>query len=40
VTESPDDRLVVLIGAGHARLLLQLIADSGDYELVSALDYL
>jgi hypothetical protein len=31
VTDSPDDRILVIYGAGHAKLLTELAEDSGEY---------
>lgn len=39
ITESKDDRILVLIGAGHVKLLQQFIQDSGEYELEKAGKY-
>lgn len=33
VTESKDDRILVIYGAGHAMLLQQFVEDSGEYYL-------
>jgi hypothetical protein len=33
ITESKDDRILVIIGGGHVKLLQQFIEDSGDYNL-------
>lgn len=33
ITESSEDRILVLIGAGHTKLLQQFIQDSGEYDL-------
>jgi hypothetical protein len=40
ITESKDDRILVIIGAGHAKLLQQFIEDSGEYNLERAGKYL
>jgi hypothetical protein len=39
ITESKDDRILVIIGGGHVRLLQQFIEDSGDYNLEKAGKY-
>lgn len=39
ITESKDDRILVLIGAGHAKLLQQFIEDSGEFDLEKASKY-
>ncbi len=31
ITESKNDRILIIIGAGHAKLLQQFIEDSGEY---------
>ena len=36
VTETKDDRILVIFGAGHAKLLQQFIEDSGEYILEGA----
>lgn len=33
ITESKDDRILVIIGGGHVKLLQQFIEDSGEYNL-------
>lgn len=33
ITESPNDRILVLYGAGHLKLLQQFAKDSGEYDL-------
>ncbi len=40
ITESAAERILVLIGVGHVKLLQQFIADSGFYCLESPLLYL
>jgi hypothetical protein len=40
ITESKDDRILVVFGAGHAKLLQQFIEDSGEYNLERAGKYL
>jgi hypothetical protein len=37
---SPDDRILVLYGAEHCKILCDFITDYSDFELVNALDYL
>lgn len=39
VTETKDDRILVIFGAGHAKLLQQFIEDSGKYILEGAGGY-
>ena len=39
-TESPDDRILVVYGAGHNKLLNQLAIESAFYEVESPLKYL
>jgi hypothetical protein len=39
ITESKDDRILVIFGAGHAKLLQQFIEDSGEYNLERANKY-
>ncbi|MDZ7660383.1 DUF5694 domain-containing protein [Fodinibius sp.] len=39
-TESPDDRILVVYGAGHNYLLNQFARESGFYEVESPLNYL
>ncbi len=39
VTQSKDDRTLVIIGAGHVKLLQQFIEDSGEYNLERAGKY-
>ena len=33
ITDSGDDRILIIFGAGHAKLLQQFIEDSGEYNL-------
>lgn len=40
VAESPNDRVLVLIGNGHLKLLQQFISDSGEYDLEKLNKYL
>ena len=40
ITESDDDRILLIIGAGHTFLVQQFLEDSGDYIVESPLDYL
>lgn len=40
ITESPDDRILLIIGSGHVRLLQQFVEDSGYYILGDPLKYL
>ena len=40
ITESDDDRLLLMIGAGHVFLVKQFLEDSGDYIIESPLKYL
>lgn len=40
ITDSPADRILVIYGAGHAKLLNQFAAESGYYEVESPLKYL
>jgi hypothetical protein len=37
---SPDERILLIIGAGHAYLLRQFARESGFFRLESPLDYL
>jgi len=37
---SPQDRVLVIIGAGHAKLLGDFVAEADDLDLVDPLDYL
>ena len=39
ITESKNDRILVIIGGGHVKLLQQFIEDSGDYNLEKAGKY-
>ena len=40
IAESADDRILLIIGAGHVFLVQQFLEDSGDYIVESPLDYL
>ena len=40
ITESTDDRILLIIGAGHVYLIQQFLEDSGDYIVESPLKYL
>jgi hypothetical protein len=40
ITESPDDRILVIYGSGHSKLLNQLTIDSNFYNVVRPLDIL
>ena len=40
ITESDDDRILLIIGAGHVFLVQQFLEDSGDYIIESPLKYL
>ena len=40
ITESADDRILLIIGAGHVYLIQQFLEDSGDYIVESPLKYL
>ena len=40
ITESTDDRILLIIGAGHVYLIQQFLEDSGDYIVESPLEYL
>lgn len=40
ITESTDERILLIIGAGHVFLIQQFLEDSGDYILESPLKYL
>lgn len=40
ITESPDDRILVVYGAGHNKLLNQFARESGFYDVRSPLEYL
>lgn len=33
LSETPDDRILVIIGAGHTKLLRQFVNDAGEFEL-------
>lgn len=35
-----DDRILLVIGVGHCKILRQLVQDSRDFELVEANSYL
>ncbi|HEY3120472.1 MAG TPA: DUF5694 domain-containing protein [Vicinamibacteria bacterium] len=37
---APKDRVLVLIGSGHGKLLRQFLRESPDVELASVLEYL
>lgn len=37
---NPNERILVIIGAGHARLLQQFVAESGDFDLEKLNQYL
>jgi hypothetical protein len=39
ITESQDDRILVIIGGNHVKLLQQFIEDSGEYNLERAVRY-
>ena len=39
IPESKEDRVLVMIGAGHVKLLQQFIEDSGEYNLERATKY-
>jgi hypothetical protein len=39
ITQSKDDRILIIFGAGHAKLLQQFIEDSGEYNLDRASKY-
>jgi hypothetical protein len=36
----PDDRILVIYGAGHCKILKDLVSEYKDFELVDTLDYL
>jgi hypothetical protein len=36
----PSDRILVIYGAGHCKILQQLVSDYKEFELVDAMDYL
>ena len=40
ITDSPADRILVIYGAGHAKLLNQFARESGYYDVESPLNYL
>ena len=40
ITESTDDRILLIIGAGHVFLVQQFLEDSGNYNIESPLKYL
>ena len=40
ITESADDRILLIIGVGHVFLVQQFLEDSGDYIIESPLKYL
>ena len=40
ITESTEDRILLIIGAGHVYLIQQFLEDSGDYIVESPLKYL
>ena len=40
LADSPNERIFVIIGAGHLKLLQQFVKDSGELELVQANKYL
>lgn len=40
ITESTDDRILLVVGAGHVYLIQQFLEDSGDYIVESPLQYL
>ena len=40
ITESADDRILLIVGAGHVYLVQQFLEDSGDYIIESPLQYL
>ncbi len=40
ITESADDRILLIIGAGHVYLVQQFLVDSGDYIVENPLQYL
>lgn len=40
LTDSPDDRILVVYGVGHAKLLTQFAKESGFYNVESPLKYL
>jgi len=40
ITESPNDRILLIIGAGHVYLIQQFLEESGEYSIESPLRYL
>ena len=40
ITESADDRILLIIGGGHVYLVQHFLEASGDYNLESPLEYL
>ena len=40
ITEAIDDRILLIVGVGHAYLIQQFLEDSGDYIVESPLQYL
>ena len=40
ITESTDDRILLIVGAGHVYLIQQFLEESGDYIVESPLQYL
>lgn len=40
ITESADDRILLIIGAGHVYLIQQFLEESGNYIIESPLEYL
>ena len=40
IAESADDRILLIIGAGHVYLIQQFLEESGDYIIESPLKYL
>jgi len=40
ITESTDDRILLIIGAGHVYLVQQFLEESGDYIIENPLRYL
>ncbi len=40
IADAPNDRVLVLIGNGHLKLLQQFVKDSGEFELEQAVKYL
>jgi pheromone shutdown protein TraB len=39
ITESKDDRILVIIGGGHVKMLQQFVEDSGEYNLERSSKY-